>query len=773
MNRKGILAAGLAATVVLAIVVLQVREPGSGWARDPGAPLFAGARGIAFTASAREWQERLPVVATLKKGSKQQLGFSAGGGMGMPSGTNRTYTAHLEIENLTGHELRTGVGLYLVETAQKAVAGAERGVVLEVAGGYFNREPLEDFSGAAGFRNEGKEDPFTSLSFDDDDHDAPDREEFGLNNVLSWSDDGMAVSQLGPLITFTTGRKNESSGPAFGRAKPGETLKVDVELELAIIVKRDQQEKVVLVSPRLIFSDPQGKTASFRYLLEFEPNPQAGEKADEIQDGGVLAPKGRSLLPMTTDALLPLVNDRNGPLWMRVFTAQWAATHATDASAPALASIVAAKGSENDALRASALLGLGVLKHAPALDQILAVAADESEHSEVQRAAMIALGRMQDRRALPVLLAIANGKDHARAWGAIASLGKIKDPEVVEPLLRILENNARSELHDVAGQALGRFGNAGVLERLHRLAKDSRKEGASDAVRAMGWVGSVRAIELLADVFSSGSVEMRKAVCVALSRIDRPEALAALKVALQDKSIEVRSAAVEGIAGLENAARAGALMELLRSTYPDLQKRAIEKLADHEVVAAKAGMAALLGDAATDASVRESAAYALGSFPEEPALEALVGGVRDPATGVRLAAIESLRRLEARTTATAVVPALQDGDENVRSAAAAALGEIGGPSEQPALVAAVLTEKSSGVLSAEVDALISLKYQDLASFARLAGRLRDLDDFGRSSLSRLLKHLSGEDFSPEWDAKPGEVEDAIRKWTEAAAKRRR
>jgi HEAT repeat protein len=747
--------AWIGVAVALAGAVAVVKSQGGGAAGQP--PPVTSSTGARL--DPRQLTDSLRLKATLKKGLRSvTMGY---GRFGPNTATRRTYAAHLEIENRSGHTLETGTSLYLVETALKPPAGGKPSESFEVAGGYFRQQPVEDFVGAAVFRE--------PREIGESERSGPDREEFGFHNVKARSASGGEMKRLGPMIEFTIGAAAKAGPHTYGQARTGETLSIDEEIELAVMVRPDRQDTVVLVSPRLIVGNAPGPTVSFRYLVDFEPRPKGidSQKPDE----GELALVGSALLPITEAALMPVLTDTAAPLWKRIFVAQWASLVGGESIAGALSSVMVAKGRENDALRASAILGLGANRSASSFDRVLALATDKTEGAAVQSAAVSALGRFGDNRATPVLISIANSKDEPRAREAIGALAHLEDPRAVDALMRVLEDNGRSELHAATGSAVGRLGDESSLERLQRVAADKKARGGDEAVRAIGRVGTPRAVDLLAGIFQTAADDRKKTVCAAFGTIDRPEALAALRTALRDTKSEVREAAVDAIAAISTADRVAALRALLVATDEAVQKRAVEKLAEAQLAEAAPEISALALNPAVAINVREAAANALGRFKSDASEVALIKAIGDPAAAVRTAAIRSLRQLQVKRAGGDVVRALKDINHDVRSTAASALAQIGDRSAHAPLVDALLLEKDGGAVIAEVSTLVELGYDDLGSFPQIAARLRDVDRSARFSLTTLLKHLTGEDIPLAYDAKPAQVEEAIRKWIAAAQRK--
>ena len=89
------------------------------------------------------------------------------------------------------------------------------------------------------------------------------------------------------------------------------------------------------------------------------------------------------------------------------------------------------------------------------------------------------------------------------------------------------------------------------------------------------------------------------------------------------------------------------------------------------------------------ASVRQSAAAALGRLGDRSAVPALAGALSDTAPGVRREAAKALGSIKDARAVPVLVAALRDDDRNVRFYAAYALGEIKDPKAAPPLLEAL------------------------------------------------------------------------------------
>jgi HEAT repeat protein len=739
MSRKTAISwLGILVAVVLGALVAFKSEKAASIFGDllgPSDPPLVRPEKIVYENWLAEWQSRLPVAGTLKESEISQF-------FNFSSSSHREYTLHVELQNQTNYHVETGHNLYLIETARPAAPDSEE-ELLEVAGGYFTEDPLEDYSGVGEFR--GLEESEYDLC--------------GLHNSHVVSPKGEVVRRLGPLIVFTIGRYTERVVPSFGHAQPGDTLTIDSTLQLAVMVKKELQEKATLVSPALIFQNEKGERAAFRYLISFTPTFADTEKVKRQWQFSAA-----ELLPLISEALLPRLAKPSLPLWQRVLTAHWAGEYGKEQAGESLMAIAGAKGQESDVLRAAAIRGLGSAKQTSAVPQLISILKNKSENFRTRDAAIQALGRIGDPVATPLLLDIVKRNIKAETREAILALGELGDLAAVEPLIGILENNNRSEYHDEAGRALGKLADNSHLERLAKIARNTRYQGNSHAITAIGGIGTPEAGAILIELAQSNSETIRSGACAALGKIDTPEALATLKTALNDKELSVREAAVEGLAELDNENRRAALIEALRSPHVDVQQSAMELLAALRVAAAKPGIVALLNDGSEDTEVRESAAKSLSYYPGKESAEILTGALTDSSAAVRIAAISALQDLKAKNTLPNLLQVLKDQKADVRSAAAEAIGKIGEGSAISPLVESLLKETESSVLHSLVNALIDLNYKDFAAFSEILARLKNLNSEERAPLERLLTHLSSEDFGAGWSASSQEVEESIKKW---------
>jgi HEAT repeat protein len=200
-----------------------------------------------------------------------------------------------------------------------------------------------------------------------------------------------------------------------------------------------------------------------------------------------------------------------------------------------------------------------------------------------------------------------------------------------------------------------RLGRRAVGPLLGAL-KGPDKDVREKAALVLGELKDARAVDGLIAALADAEAEVRWRAAAALGQIGDARAVVPLVDALRDAQESVRSAALHALERMKGADVLSHLMGLLRPTEPG--------------------------------PVRAAAVEALGELPAAEAGDALLAALRDPEEEVRQAAAVALgRRKEAR----AVEPLRQALDEAsnppwLRGEAARALGQIGDAAALPSLV---------------------------------------------------------------------------------------
>jgi HEAT repeat protein len=692
-------------------------------------PLFLGAQqGVAppqlplerpQAASLSTWlaqvKGRLPVTARLSRTVVTQ-GF-------YPNTQRlRVYTAQVAIDNRSGYPLQTGSDCFLIETSRPAAgAGATAKHPFEFTMGRIDdRLVVEDYGGAV-------------QKLDDDD---PPGEFLGLGNVHAISRSGLMKWRHGDLYRMSSVPEDwPGTVRDYGQASPGQTLRLAVKHELALIVIPERQDQAALVLPAIELRDRQ-RSARFRYVLLLS---RIGPEDNQKKNVAWRLAESK-LIALTAESLLPMAGDANLPLWQRVLAVAWAGEHAAGAAEPLLVTLATAKGKENDRLRMTALGAMGRATQPDTMPRVLAIATDASEHPFVRTHAIGALGRLGDSRATEPLLKILQGKDEPDITEAIPALGALGDKAAAEPLLALLEDARRPHYHRrAAGGALARLAGNQHIGRLTVLAKSSDLIPRLAAMRALAGIGTPEAIAVLVELSSSSENAIE-----ALGTVDQPSALAALKARLATDTTQTSWTVVKAIAALDTPERSAALREGLASSARWL---VADKIGVLRVTAAASGLPPLLKD--PDAEVRSQAAQALGRLQDRTAVASLLAVLSDKESSVRAAAALALGWIGAPSAVVPVSVLLKDKEVDVRSGAAKALGFLRGPQSVDAL-AGVLGDDHKDVRRAAAESLGRLG--DPRAVEKLIPLLEDQDVGVADQAWQALYHITGEDLGSKPDA---------------------
>jgi HEAT repeat protein len=304
-----------------------------------------------------------------------------------------------------------------------------------------------------------------------------------------------------------------------------------------------------------------------------------------------------------------------------------------------------------------------------------------------------ALGKIGAPAVEPVAAALKDGDPDLRRAAAKA-LGEIGAP-AFEPLAVALKDSD-SRVRQAAAKALGKMGTPAV-EPLTAALGDKGKGVRSAAARALGKIGTP-AFESLTAALKDSDSDVRQAATRALGEIGVP-AFEPLTAALNDSNSDVRQAAAKALGKIGTPA-VEPLTAALKDSDSDVRQvvatvlEAIDWQPDQDK----------LGAAYWAAKQEWGRCSEFGALAVEPLIVALV----DRRNNVRSAAAQALGKIGAPAVEP-LAAALQDGDPHVRQAAARALSEFGAPAVEP--LTAALEDRRKNVRSAAAEALDKIGWQ--------------------------------------------------------------
>jgi HEAT repeat protein len=331
------------------------------------------------------------------------------------------------------------------------------------------------------------------------------------------------------------------------------------------------------------------------------------------------------------------------------------------------------------------VVGLGA-PAVPALIQAL-----EDSDIAVRCAAAEALGAIGDPQAVPPLIKALRGWIENVRRAAAWALVKIGTP-AVPPLIRAL-GDSDSAVRRAAAEALGKLGDPQAVPPLSVWAH-AGEDAARNALQTLGHP-MLDLPQAVAQVAAQGAwgVLIRALTCTQVREVVvglGAPAVPALIQALGDYRDDVRRAAAEALGAIGDPQAIPALSVwahageyAARNALQTLGHPMLDLPQAVAQVAAQGAWGVLIR-ALTCAQVRE-VVVGLGA----PAVPALIQALGDGWDDVRAAAAEALGNLGDPQAIPALIKALGDYWYDVRRAAAEALGKLGDPQAIPALIQAL------------------------------------------------------------------------------------
>ncbi len=260
-----------------------------------------------------------------------------------------------------------------------------------------------------------------------------------------------------------------------------------------------------------------------------------------------------------------------------------------------------------------------------------------------------------------------------------------------EPVLNLeeLEANARGGDQQAIVQLIGLLSaeEAGLSDRIYTMVveigeraipallprvHDENKQLREYVIAALGTLKVVEAIPAISDVLAQKTLERRYVAAWALGEIGDAKVVSALISALSDENSEVRRYATRALIKLNKIA-VMSLVDYLAGAHGEGAAAAIRAVGD---IADKRALDVLLVQAQSEQ--RAEAFLALGKLRDARAESALVAGLKDPDSLVRMNAAMALGPLGGAAAAEALSKTLEDEVHVVREWSARSMEKITG-----------------------------------------------------------------------------------------------
>jgi HEAT repeat protein/cyclophilin family peptidyl-prolyl cis-trans isomerase len=363
----------------------------------------------------------------------------------------------------------------------------------------------------------------------------------------------------------------------------------------------------------------------------------------------------------------------------------------------------------------------------PAPSDLVVLVADPE--GRVRRRAALAIGRVGLRDGVaPLVTALADQEPEVRQMAAFA-LGLLGDRQASGPLRALLKDPAPA-VRGRAAEALGMIGDVEAADAVAGMVAAEVRAGAVAqlnpddfeylanpptepfrlGVNALVRLKAVRALSAAVLDVAGQPVVRWWPVAWALQRLADKSATAALMTFARSEGGLCRALAVRGLGSLKDPAAVEILLPMVQGWTgdPRLATVAVRALAQIGDRRAGAVLLRLLGARDLDAQLKVEVVAALGTVPAEQAGDALLDLLSDPSPLVRIAALRSLRTLDAQNFIAVLSGLDPDRDWSVRAAIASIMGTFDPETSLPRLQQA-LKDPDPRVIPAVLASLARLR----------------------------------------------------------------
>ena len=337
--------------------------------------------------------------------------------------------------------------------------------------------------------------------------------------------------------------------------------------------------------------------------------------------------------------------------------------------------------------------------------------------------AAIILGKINKKQslALPSLIStLSDSEKSVKFWG-VKALGEIGigNSETIQALITAL-NDVKTRNNAV--EALGKINNSAVVSALIETIKNSDGDFRSYAAVALSKITNPDAVPVLIEAVNHSAfhVYIRYFAAEALGNIGNPEAVSALIAVLNDSEINdiyyaadelVRNKAVEALSKIGTPEAVSGLIEALNHPYQKVRGKAAEALLNIGTEKAYLGLMTALNH--LDENVRKYAVEALvkiNNIGSTAAMPILIEALNNPYQEVRSYATMIFAHfplalvVNPESRQAFIVASLNDSDKTGRDCVATALSLLLNPEEVSALMTA-LTNSDETVRSKAIESL--------------------------------------------------------------------
>lgn len=180
-------------------------------------------------------------------------------------------------------------------------------------------------------------------------------------------------------------------------------------------------------------------------------------------------------------------------------------------------------------IRKEAVTRLGGYKDRDTVEPLIAIVQNKAESKSIRAAAIGSLNALRDERSAPVLRDALNDENSAVRWQAVVGVGAIKDAKAVEKLRQMVENNLENDaIRAAAVSAIGNIGDKSSEELLIRAISNRIGNISNNAIAALGKMEIKSAVPHLTKIMEDVSIPLNAGTALLANASPRSKATVAL-----------------------------------------------------------------------------------------------------------------------------------------------------------------------------------------------------------------------------------------------------
>ena len=337
---------------------------------------------------------------------------------------------------------------------------------------------------------------------------------------------------------------------------------------------------------------------------------------------------------------------------------------------PALPKLVKAIDDRRDNVVICASTSLGLIKDPAAVEPLIRTLGNNNPR--VRESAVLALAQLNDSRANDGILKLLKDPDEKVREQALLALGQLRDPRAIGSLIFGLKSK-NDQVVSNSYRSLIALGPAAVPPLMKQFDGDDGRV-KNRVVEILGSMKSPEAIDGLIRILGNENQQLRESAAWKLQQTGEP-AVEPLMAALNDRSPLVRKHAAAILGNRRVAKAIEPLRRLLKDKDPEVRAAAATALGSFKDIATCNSLLLLMQD--KDDAVRAGALDGLNKMGYPWLLETYIRALNDRSPKVRLKAVGILRQRYEYRVGLALENAVKDPDAEVKVAALWAIYDRG------------------------------------------------------------------------------------------------